>query len=160
MRLGGFVASGGPYEIAHQAPDWAWMMPVAVILMLLPIFTSIFTRWRMSGPNIMALSWSAIFIALGWNFVEFGFGIGMGGRLAWGWVVCAVLFILMGFIPMIFILRSFFRSLDSRRVSGVETGAEPPVQTGQISWGTSLLLQVALCAAGVWLGIFVFHGLS
>ena len=160
MRLGGFVASGGPYEIAHQAPDWVWMMPVSVMLMLFPIFTSIFSGSRISGPNIMALSWSAIFISLGWNFVEFGFGIGIGGELAIGWVICAVMFILMGILPLIFILRSFVRSLEARSVSGSDAGVESPAGTDQMSWSASLLLQVALCAAGVWLGILVFGGLG
>ena len=26
---GGFVARGGPYEIAHPAPDWIWLVPVS-----------------------------------------------------------------------------------------------------------------------------------
>ena len=156
MRLGGFVASGGPYEIAHPAPDWVWLMPVSVLLLILPVFTSIFTGSRISGPNIMALSWPAIFISLGWNFSEFGFGIGMGGGLVAGWVICAVLFILMGIIPLIFILRSFFMSLKGRGdTSGIEV-AEHHGQSGQLSWGTSIILQAALCAAGIWLGIFVF----
>ena len=31
MDLGGFVASGGPYEIAHPAPGWIWVFPVSIL---------------------------------------------------------------------------------------------------------------------------------
>ena len=36
MYLGGFVASGGPYAIAHPAPGWVWIVPVSIILLELP----------------------------------------------------------------------------------------------------------------------------
>ena len=31
MELGGFVAVGGPYEVAHPAPDWVWVLPVSIV---------------------------------------------------------------------------------------------------------------------------------
>jgi len=160
MMLGGFVASGGPYEIAHPAPDWVWLMPVAVLLMVISIFASIFSALRINGPNIMALSWSALFTSLGWNFLQYGFGIGMGGQLAVGWITCAVVFLPMGLLPLIFVLRSFFRSLNARRNALDSEYAPPTEQPHQLSWSASLLLQVILCGLGVWLGIFVFSSVS
>lgn len=157
MRLGGFVAIGGPYEIAHPAPDWIWIFPVSMMLLMASMFISISSASRISGPNIMALSWSGLFTLLGWNFVQFGFGIGMGGGLAFGWIICAVAFILMGFIPLVFILRSFFRALAKRMKSGNET---TPDTGGQLSWRTSLILQMALCGAGFWLGLIFFKAVS
>ncbi len=160
MRLGGFVARGGPYEIAHQAPDWIWIFPVSMMLLMASMFISLFAASRISGPNIMAMSWSALFITLGWNFVQFGFGIGMGGGLAFGWIICAVTFMLMGGIPLIFILRSFFRSLGQRINSANETGAGMPGADGQLAWGPSLVLQAILCGGGFWLGIVFFRTVS
>ena len=160
MRLGGFVARGGPYEIAHPAPDWIWIFPVSMMLLMASMFVSLFAASRISGPNIMALSWSALFITLGWNFVQFGFGIGMGGELAFGWIICAVTFALMGLIPLIFILRSFFRSLGERTNSGNETGVGISGASGQPAWGPSLILQAALCGGGFWLGIAFFRAVS
>jgi len=160
MDLGGFVASGGPYEIAHPAPDWVWLMPVSVLLMVFSMFASIFSASRIKGPNIMALSWSAIFISLGWNFLQYGFGIGMGGRLAIGWIVCAVFFIPMGLVPLIFVVRSFFKSLDARRNALDSEYAPPSEQSRQLSWGASLLLQVILCGLGVWLAIYLFTSVA
>ncbi len=160
MRLGGFVARGGPYEIAHQAPDWIWIFPLSMILLMASIFVSIFATSRISGPNIMALSWSALFTLLGWNFVQFGFGIGMGGGLAFGWIVCAVTFMLMGLIPLVFILRSFFQSCAKRINSGSEVSAGMSDADGQLSWSTSLILQAALCGGGFWLGLTFFKAVS
>ena len=38
MDLGGFVASGGPYHIAYQAPGWIWVLPVSIIAGLVFLF--------------------------------------------------------------------------------------------------------------------------
>ncbi len=160
MRLGGFVAVGGPYEIAHPAPDWIWLFPLSSLLLIGSMFISLFAASRINGPNIMALSWSGLFILLGWNFVQFGFGIGMGGGLAFGWVICAVMFMLMGLIPLIFILRSFFRSLRERMNSGSATGTRTPGADRQLAWNTSLILQVVLCGAGFWLGMTFFRAIT
>jgi uncharacterized membrane protein len=148
MRLGGFVASGGPYHIAHQAPDWVWIFPLSIFLMMGAMFTSFAESSKIGGPNLMALSWSALFLALGWNFTEFGFGIGSGGGLAWGWVICSVLFILMGLLPMIFVLKAFFKSLRERTDRDREEGS---------SWTVSLLVQFAAAAAGTLLGLSFFR---
>jgi hypothetical protein len=152
MRLGGFVASGGPYHIAHQAPGWVWIFPVSIFMMLGAIFTSLFAGSKAGGPNLMALSWSALFLALGWNFVEFGFGIGTGGGLAWGWVICAVLFILMGGVPLLVIVNVFLGSIRDRRERGNSSEG--------MSWGISLALQAAAAAAGVYLGLSFFRVLA
>jgi len=160
MRLGGFVATGGPYEIAHPAPDFIWIFPVSIIMIMASIFISLFASSKISGPNIMALSWSALFILLGWNFVQFGFGIGMGGELAFGWIICAVTFILMGMIPLIFILRSFFRSFSERIYTDNASSTETPGENGQLAWSTSLIIQAALCGGGFWLGLLFFGAIS
>ena len=161
MRQGGFVAVGGPYEIAHHAADWVWIFPVAIFLMMIPIFVTIFAlSSRIRGPSLMSLSWSAVFLALGWNFIEFGFGIGMGGTLAWGWVICAVFFVLMGLIPLVLILRSFSRALRER-MSGPENGyVKASFPSGEVSWTASLLGQLLVAASGVILGIFFFRSIS
>jgi len=160
MRLGGFVASGGPYSIAHPAPDWIWIFPVSMLLMMASIFVSMFASSRISGPNIMALSWSALFISLGWNFVEFGFGIGMGGWLAPGWIICAVLFAVMGLVPLFFVVRAFIKHFTKRSGFMEPSTAEESVANGQLTWTTSILLQFALAGIGIWLGLLIFGALS
>ena len=77
MHLGGFVASGGPYHIAHQAPGWVWMLPVSIFLGLISVFVSFAAGRRIGGPNLMSLAWSALFLSLGWNFLEFFLSYGL-----------------------------------------------------------------------------------
>ena len=40
MRLGGFVASGGPYAIEHPAPSWVWIMPVSILFGMVCFFVN------------------------------------------------------------------------------------------------------------------------
>lgn len=115
MRLGGFVASGGPYHIAHQAPGWTWMVFVSVFLGLIAVFVSFFATKRIGGPNLMVLAWSALFLSLGWNFAEFGIHPPGGDGLAWGWIICAICFIPMGLIPLLFIISHVRKHFRSRR---------------------------------------------
>jgi len=46
MDLGGYVASGGPYEIAHPAPNWIWVFPVFINVMVISIFASMMLAKR------------------------------------------------------------------------------------------------------------------
>jgi hypothetical protein len=55
---------------------------------------------RYQVPSFGGLLWPALFISLGWNFLEYGFDPPFGEGLAWGWLVCGVLFMLMGGIPL------------------------------------------------------------
>lgn len=96
---GGFVAVGGPYEIAHPAPDWVWIMPVSVILGMGFGALNGISAHMAEGFDLIIPAWSATFLSLGWNFAEFGLGL-RGGGPAWGWIVCAVVFIPMGAIPL------------------------------------------------------------
>ncbi|MCP4647058.1 MAG: hypothetical protein GY852_04880 [bacterium] len=154
MFLGGFVARGGPYEIAHPAPDWIWIFPVSMFLLMFSLFGSLAVSAKTRGPNLMSLSWSAIFLSLGWNFTQLGFGIGIsaGEGLIFSWVICALLFIPMGLIPLIFIIKSFYESLSD--LDETKDEQEHP------SWKVSLLLQCFLSAAGIRLAVLFFRFLQ
>jgi hypothetical protein len=158
MDLGGFVAYGGPYVIAHEAPGWVWVFPLSIFLMLASVFMSLGTSSKTSGPNLMSLSWSALFIALGWNFVEYGFSLRTGHGIQWGWAVCALIFVIMGLAPLVLILGAFRKALRDRR-SGTP---RYPVDGDrrEVSWGLSLTAQAAVAAAGVLLGILFFRLIS
>jgi hypothetical protein len=161
LRLGGFVASGGPYVIAHEAPGWIWLFPVCIILMVMSILLAVFTGAMSGRPNIMILSWSALFISLGWNFLEFGFGIGMGGGIAWGWAVCAALFIPMGAFPLVLVVN---RVATGFRRSRQQAAADIPfrgveAECGAGSWWLPLLIQAGFASGGAVLGTAFFRSL-
>jgi hypothetical protein len=146
MDLGGFVATGGPYEIAHPAPSYVWIVPVAIIACILIAFASmgIFSMGRSKASLVALFFWPTIFLSLGWNFCEYGL-FRSGGR-AVGWIVCGVLFVAMGGLPLFLGLRK------ARKVPF--TG-----EAIRVNWG-SLWLQVLGVAVGVPLGILFFSAVS
>ena len=155
MRLGGFVASGGPYEIAHPAPGWVWILPVSIIVGMISVFVSLGAGHRIGGPSLMSLAWSALFLSLGWNFLEFGLHPPVGDGLVWGWLICGVLFVPMGAFPLWIILATVRDRLrERRRARAVGAGTSGP------HWGFSLILQALAVAAGVYLGVLLFASVS
>ena len=104
MRLGGMVASGGPYAIEHPAPGWVWILPVGILFGMACFFIHLFSG-DPDMASLMLLAWPGLFLSLGWNFLEFAFAP-PGGGLAWGWLVCGVLFALMGGVPLLLFLQA------------------------------------------------------
>ncbi|MCJ7524644.1 MAG: hypothetical protein MUP71_05390 [Candidatus Aminicenantes bacterium] len=141
MRLGGMVASGGPYAIEHPAPSWVWIMPVSILFGMACFFINLFCS-RPEGVNLMPLAWPGLFLSLGWNFLEFAFAP-PGGGLAWGWLVCGVLFVLMGGLPLLLAFKPAREKIRSRLQNG--EGLSP------------YAFQWLLVAGGVYLGIVFFR---
>jgi len=112
MRLGGMVASGGPYAIEHPAPTWVWIMPVAIVFGMVCFFINLFSGGS-DQVNLMPLAWPGLFLSGGWNFLEFTFHPPAGG-LAWGWLVCGVVFVLMGGLPLLLVLKSAREKIRAR----------------------------------------------
>jgi hypothetical protein len=55
----------------------------------------------LSGPKWALLAWPALFLTLGYNFWDYGLDApGEQGAVA-GWIVCGVLFGLMGGVPLL-----------------------------------------------------------
>lgn len=146
MELGGFVASGGPYSIAHEAPGWVWIFPVCINVMVISMIASAALGKRIRGPNLMSLSWSALFISLGWNFTEYGVRALNETGTGIAWIICAVLFILMGFIPLLFIVKHFAGGIKERE-------SYPDI----IPWKGKIILQTIIAAGGLYLGIRFFN---
>jgi hypothetical protein len=103
MSIGGSCATGGPYVIAQPCPQGTgWMMMVGILgwfgfslLMLLTVG---------KGPQLWVLAWSALFLALGWNFIDFHFNPPETTTTG-GWLACGIVFWLMGGLPLLGILR-------------------------------------------------------
>ncbi len=137
MRLGGMVASGGPYAIEHPAPSWVWIMPVAIILGMACFFINLFSGPDDDGVNLMPLAWPGLFLSLGWNFLEFAF-TPPGGGFAWGWLVCGVMFVLMGGLPLLLAFRPMREKISAQALR--DQGLKPYA----VQW---LLVAAAVIAA-------------
>jgi hypothetical protein len=118
MEIGGACAEGGPFVPIRPCPTGVPLVMFGGIwggLVLAGLYA--WQAFRLGVPNFVALLWPALFLSLGWNFLEFGLDP-PGGGLAWGWLVCAVVFGLMGGIPLVFagpwVVRRFTRSEPAR----------------------------------------------
>lgn len=117
---GGFVATGGPYEIVHPAPDWVWLLPASIFAGVVFVALNLFAAQRGWGINLTLFMWMGTFIALGWNFLRLGFNPPPGMEGAWGWIVSGIVFWIMGFAPVLILIRPLrqgYRSLVDRQSS-------------------------------------------
>ena len=92
MDVGGTCAEGGPYEIAQPCPDGAWMISVAIPVLIAAAMLGSYVAFRLTAPNLLVPMWTVLFGTLGWNFLEYGFS---DDGPVWGWIVCGAMFELM-----------------------------------------------------------------
>lgn len=104
MDIGGACASGGPYVPRQECPDGTWLIPVSIFTGL--IGTALVVVGGFSGgPQLWTLAWPALFCSLGWNFLEYGVDPPPPETgLVWGWLICAVVFFVMGGLPLLAIV--------------------------------------------------------
>lgn len=107
MDVGGFCAEGGPYVIETHCPEG---VPLVLIGGIFGLFGfGGLMAWKGSvigGPYgaLVLLAWPALFLSLGWNFLEYALRPPEGDGIVWGWLIPGVLFILMGGLPLLAIL--------------------------------------------------------
>jgi hypothetical protein len=99
LAVGGSCATGGPNGVAVPCPKGTWMAPVSIFTGLAGL-ALVFLFAPRGGPVLGLLAWPALFVALGWNFLEHGLDSSEGGGTVVGWVLCAVVFIAMGVLPL------------------------------------------------------------
>ena len=121
MDVGGFCTSGGPYAIRQPCPDTSWVLFVAFPVGFVGV-GFLFAGYIPGGPRFLPLVWSALFIALGVNFLAYGLDPpDPATGVAWGWLICAVVFFATGGIPLAGILldaRKYFWDGGGSRASG------------------------------------------
>ena len=120
MNVGGFCAEGGAYKIRQHCPQGVPAVLVGSIWGgLILAFGYVWQVLRGGVPGFSMLLWPALFLSLGWNFFEFAFDPpGTGGGIVGGWLVCGVVFALMGGLPLLVALpatlRGFVRGHEAR----------------------------------------------
>ncbi|MFC4590886.1 SHOCT domain-containing protein [Sphaerisporangium corydalis] len=135
MSIGGSCGSGGPYVAATPCPGGlGWIMPVSILGGLVAIAVYMASLLPV-GPRIVPLAWPALFLSIGWNFAEAGLS---GPRLDVGFLICAVVFVLMGGVPLYFLLNR-----DALRAVFWGPAPRPAPATpspGNVRWTTSVVL--------------------
>lgn len=102
MDIGGACASGGPYVPRVECPEGVPLLMMAGIwggIIFVGLYLWATTKHKV--PTLVAFAWPALFLSLGWNFLDYGLDDPAGGGLVWGWLICAVLFALMGGLPLL-----------------------------------------------------------
>lgn len=104
MDIGGYCASGGPYEVATTCPAGVdVIMTLAFPLGFLSAGLMLWKGSRLGDPyaGLVALAWPALFLSLGWNFLEYALRAPGGGGVELGWLIPGVIFIIMGGVPLL-----------------------------------------------------------
>jgi hypothetical protein len=114
LDIGGFCAEGGPFVIEHHCPKGvAAIMPLSIWGGVIAGGIYVWQTIKHKVPSLVWLFWPALFISLGWNFLQYGISPPGGGGLVWSWLICAIVFILMGAIPLVialpFMVRAYIR---------------------------------------------------
>ena len=167
--LGGFCASGGPYVIATECPDSLIVFPTLSILGgLLAVAIGLFVARGFAAP-LVVWAWPILFVGLG---IQFGLAAFQPGGITFG--VLAVLFIVMGLVPLLFELRAGpkriilgktnlndvrFRDREGAPRTFYAFSREDPatmVAATPVDWALALVIWAGSVALGVWLGIQVF----
>ena len=102
LDIGGLCASGGPYEFAVECPDAVIAStPLSILGGVLAVGLMLWGAAGL-GPGWIGtvfLAWPALFISLGWNFLQYGF-FPPGDGWVWSWIICGILFVAMGAVPL------------------------------------------------------------
>ncbi|MSO78348.1 MAG: hypothetical protein EXQ79_01935 [Acidimicrobiia bacterium] len=137
--------------------------------------------------NLTLLAWPALFISLGFNFADYGINPpdSFGSGASAGWIVCAVVFFLMGGVPLILFIAALVHGHESRvktRVDSFSQGSSrqesirdrlrlsaagtPPPPGAPISGDGAkprnlrvyaIVLQLAGIAGGIYFGMQLFE---
>jgi hypothetical protein len=110
MDVGGFCAEGGPYDIATPCPKNTPELLMGG--MWIGVIAALIYVWQASrnrAVNLGGLLWPALFLSLGWNFLEYGISPPFDGGVAWGWLIPGVLFVLMGALPLLWVVPALVR---------------------------------------------------
>jgi hypothetical protein len=172
MEIGGSCASGNtPFEIQRQCPTGVAGLMIGGIfggLIGLGLYAV-----NTIGPNLTLLGWPALFISLGYNFADYGINPpeGFGGGASVGWLVCAVLFFLMGGVPLALWITSVMRGRETKVPTTIDqttlrerlrmsTGNAPspdPAARQRMLRRVAIALQCAAIVGGIFAGMELFE---
>lgn len=99
MDVGGYCAEGGPYVIQQHCPDGAELLmftgiPAGIIGLFIALLGG--AKAAKGAGALLLLGWPALFISLGYNFIDYAINPPEGMGSTAGWWVCGVVFALMG----------------------------------------------------------------
>lgn len=134
MEVGGSCGSDGVHVPVRPCPEGVPLATAGGILGgVLALFVYLGFASKYGVPSWVWLGWPALFLALGWNFLEYGLDPPGASGLAWGWLVCAVTFGLMGGGPLVLFAKPIAKSIlplpgkPADPLRGYDSGRREPV---------------------------------
>ena len=115
MDIGGACASGGPYVPRVECPEGVPLLMMAGIwggIIFVGLYLGATSTQKV--PTLVAFAWPALFLSLGWNFLDFGIDPPVGEGLVWGWLICGILFVLMGGLPLLAVFKPVVRQFGRK----------------------------------------------
>jgi hypothetical protein len=109
MEIGGACADGGPFVPVQPCPAGVPLLMTLSIFGLIGFAgLGLYAGAAVGGPWVALplVAWPALFLSLGWNFLEYGFWPPGGMGWEWGWVIPGILFVIMGGAPLVFVWTS------------------------------------------------------
>ena len=111
MDVGGVCAEGGPFEIRQQCPEGVtWVILISIWAGLLSAGVCMWQALKHDVSNLVAFAWPALIFSLAWNFFEYGFNPPGDPGVSWMWLLCGVLFVVVGGFPIAIVVPAWRRS--------------------------------------------------
>jgi hypothetical protein len=171
MEIGGVCGSGNTISVPRvQCPSGVPGLMIGSIFGGI-IFLGVYAV-NAIGPNLTLLGWPALFISLGYNFADYGINPpeSFGDGPSFGWLLCAVIFFLMGGVPLALWIMSLLQKRESKLPSidqaslrdrlRIRTGGAPPPDPEarqRTLRNVAIALQCAAIVAGIFGGIELFE---
>jgi len=117
MDIGGACASGGPFVPVQPCPEGVPMLMIGGIW--IGMMAAFAYGWSSLGagiPSFVGLFWPALFMSLGWNFLQYAFDPPFGEGVVYGWLIPGIIFELMGVVPLWLMFKTVGLTPSSTRV--------------------------------------------
>jgi hypothetical protein len=134
MGIGGACASGGPYVPAVECPEVVvGLTPLSIFGLFIFGGLAAWGAGSIGGSwlGLLLLGWPALFLSLGWNFLEFGVRPpgGEPGEIVWSWIFCGVVFVIMGGGPLLGVIWGVREASGDRAYAGGRVIVRPRPNT-------------------------------
>ncbi len=129
MEIGGACAEGGPFVPVRPCPKGIPLVMIGGVWGgIIACFVYAWQAFKHHVPNFIGFAWPALFLSLGYNFLEYGFDPPVENYgLVWGWIICGVVFVLMGGLPLLVLMGPIMRGFRWTAPQGV--GVNQPLKT-------------------------------